>query len=80
MNRPDWIDQVVEVTPDEAEALVVCGCAVWYDYDDQERYTFENQPFMYTVGTGTVHGDSVQRLKSAQNILFYIRKEGTDDE
>lgn len=78
MNKPSWIDQVKEITDEEADLLMSLGVDVWADYShdghpggwDPEPTHLRDRPLHYIewasyIRTGAVRGD----------YFYYILKE-----
>lgn len=75
--KPNWIDQVKEITVEEARLLDNLGVQVYGDY-----YISEDNPFFSTPDWDKdPHWLRVLFYKAEEGfpVVFYLPKEGTDE-
>lgn len=78
--KPEWINEVKEVTREEARLLLDLGAEVGCDWSgildpDEERFLWEDEPRW-------PHSDYTTRMLGADDgryVVFYVRKDGEDE-
>lgn len=71
MNRPPWINEVKEVTADEAQLLLDLGVDVYWD----DCYWDSSKHFYYPV----VHR-TMDAILTIEGVFFYIPLDGDSHE